>query len=72
MGKQIAVCLSDDLVDFVDGVVAAGAARSRAALECERWRPVAARDAAILTEAGIDPDLTGLAGYAQRHVAGLD
>jgi antitoxin MazE3 len=73
MSKQIAVRLSDDLVEFVDEVVGSGRERSRAAvvsraLERERRRAVAERDAAILSEAGPDPELAGLAEYAH----GLD
>lgn len=69
MSKQIAVRLSDELVDFVDQVVGSGAERSRAAvvtraLERERRRAIAARDAEILARAGADPDLAGLAAYA--------
>jgi len=71
MSKQIAVRLPEDIVEFVDGVVSAGQASSRAAvvtlaLERERRRAVAARDAAILAGAGDDPDMDSLA----RHVAG--
>ncbi len=69
MSKQIAVRLADELVAFVDEVVDAGGARSRAAvvtlaLERERRRAVAARDAAILARTGPDPELDGLAEYA--------
>ena len=69
MSKQIAVRLADELVDFVDGVVSSGDGRSRAAvvahaLERERRRMVAARDAQILAGAGSDPELAGLAEYA--------
>lgn len=69
MSKQIAVRLSDDLVDFVDELVSSGAARSRAgvvtrALERERRRAIAARDAQILARTGPDPELAGLAEYA--------
>jgi Arc/MetJ-type ribon-helix-helix transcriptional regulator len=72
MSKQIAVRLPDDLVDFVDGIVDAGTARSRAtvvtrALERERRRALAERDARILAGAGPDPELDGLA----EHAAGL-
>ena len=71
MGKQIAVRLSDELVDFVDELVDSGAARSRAAvvtraLERERRRAVAARDAEILSQTGPDPELDGLAEHAAR------
>ncbi len=71
MSKQIAVRLPDDLVDFVDEVVATGGATSRAgvvtqALARERRRAVAQRDAEILARTGPDPDLAGLAKYAAR------
>jgi Arc/MetJ-type ribon-helix-helix transcriptional regulator len=69
MSRQIAVRLPDELVDFVDELVDSGAGRSRAAvvtqaLERERRRAVAARDAQILARTGGDPELAGLAGYA--------
>ena len=72
MSKQIAVRLPDELVDFVDERVDAGAGHSRAAvvtraLERERRRVIAARDAEILVRTGADPDLAGLA----EHVSGL-
>jgi Arc/MetJ-type ribon-helix-helix transcriptional regulator len=77
MSKQIAVRLSDELVAFVDGVVESGEERSRAAvvtraLQRERRRVAAARDAAILASAGSDPELEGLAEYAARVPRGLD
>lgn len=70
MTRQIAVRLPNDLVDFVDGLVAEGEANSRAAvvkwaLERERRRAVAARDAAILARTGDDPDMDSLA----QHIA---
>ena len=69
MSKQIAVRLSDDLVEFVDEVVGSGRAPSRAsvvttALERERRRAIAARDSEILAATGPDPDLAGLAAFA--------
>lgn len=69
MSKQIAVRLPDDLVDFVDELVDKGDERSRAAvvtraLERERRRAVAARDAEILARTGPDPELAGLAEHA--------
>ena len=69
MSTQIAVRLPDDLVAFVDDLVSQGDATSRAAvvsraLERERRRKVAERDAAILAHAGTDPDLDSLAEYA--------
>lgn len=77
MSKQIAVRLPDDLVDFADDVVRSGGTRSRAtlvarALERERRRLTAARDATILAGAAPDRDLQGLAEYAagRRHDVG--
>jgi Arc/MetJ-type ribon-helix-helix transcriptional regulator len=72
MSKQIAVRLPDELVEFVDSAVASGRARSRAsvvtqALERERRRVIAEKDAAILARTGPDPELAGLA----EHVAGM-
>jgi Arc/MetJ-type ribon-helix-helix transcriptional regulator len=69
MSKQIAVRLPDELVAFVDDAVASGATRSRAAmvahaLERERRRAVAEKDAEILARSGPDQDLEGLAEYA--------
>jgi Arc/MetJ-type ribon-helix-helix transcriptional regulator len=68
MSKQIAVRLPDDLVEFIDGLVSHGAAASRAdavsqALDRERRRRVAARDAAILAATGPDPEFDSLAEY---------
>jgi Arc/MetJ-type ribon-helix-helix transcriptional regulator len=72
MSKQIAVRLSDELVEFVDEVVNSGAGRSRAAvvtraLEREHRRFLATRDAQILARTGPDPELAGLA----EHTVGL-
>jgi Arc/MetJ-type ribon-helix-helix transcriptional regulator len=72
MSRQIAVRLPDDIVEFIDELVADGRATSRAvvvgkALERERRRAIAARDAAILVETGDDPDMQELA----EHVAGV-
>jgi Arc/MetJ-type ribon-helix-helix transcriptional regulator len=78
MSKQIAVRLPDDIVEFIDRLVEKGEASSRAdvvarAVDRERRRNVAARDAAILAQAGADPDLDGLAAYAVRtRLDGLD
>ena len=71
MTRQIAVRLPDDLVDFVDTVVAQGNAPSRAAvvvqaLQRERRRESAARDAAILAKEHSDADMDALAEYAAR------
>jgi Arc/MetJ-type ribon-helix-helix transcriptional regulator len=72
VSTQIAVRLPEDLVDFIDQLVASGRASSRAAvvsqaLRRERRREVAARDAAILAAAGEGDDLDELA----RHVVDL-
>lgn len=77
MTQQIAVRLPEDLVAFVDGLVAEGQARSRAvvvsrALERERRRLAASEDATILAKADPDPDLDRLATYAARVPLGLD
>jgi Arc/MetJ-type ribon-helix-helix transcriptional regulator len=71
MSKQIAVRLPQELVDFVDDVVGSGAEPSRAAvvtraLERERRRATAARDAEILARAAQDPELAGLAEHTAR------
>jgi Arc/MetJ-type ribon-helix-helix transcriptional regulator len=76
MSKQIAVRLPDELVEFVDEVVDSGGGRSRAAvvgraLERERRRMVAARDAAILADTGSDPDLAKLAEHVARLPSAL-
>ena len=69
MSTQIAIRLPDDLVAFVDDLISHGDATSRAAvvsraLEMERRRKVAERDAMILALAGTDTDLDRLAKYA--------
>ena len=69
MSKQIAVRLPEDLVEFVDGVVASGQEASRAAvvtraLERDQRRATAERDAAILAASGPDSELAGLAEYS--------
>ncbi|WP_114454455.1 ribbon-helix-helix domain-containing protein [Halopolyspora algeriensis] len=71
MTKQIAVRLPDALVEFIDEHVEHGEATSRAdfvahALERQRRREVAARDAAILAQANSDTDLDSLADHAAR------
>jgi Arc/MetJ-type ribon-helix-helix transcriptional regulator len=72
MSRQIAVRLPEDLVEFIDEMVGSGRQPSRAAvvaraLERERRRTAAMRDAKILAETGPDPELEGLA----EHAAGL-
>jgi len=68
---QIAVRLPDDTVRHLDELVAAGEAPSRAsvierALAREFRRLIAAKDAAILAEAGRDADMDSLADYGAR------
>lgn len=77
MSKQIAVHLPDSLVAFVDDVVESGSERSRAAvvtraLERERRRMIAARDAEILARTRPDTELEGLAQYAVNQPIPLD
>ncbi len=74
MSKQIAVRLPDDLVEFVDDLIADGDATSRAAvvsyaLERERRRRLAAKDAAILARATRDRELDDLARYAAASIS---
>jgi Arc/MetJ-type ribon-helix-helix transcriptional regulator len=68
VSTQIAIRLPDNMVAFLDHLVAEKRAASRAevvvrALERERCREIASRDAAVLTESGEDPDLAGLIRY---------
>jgi Arc/MetJ-type ribon-helix-helix transcriptional regulator len=77
MSKQIAVRLPDELVEFVDVLVESGGGRSRAtvvarALERERRRMIAARDAEILSGHGPDLELAGLAEHAAGLASPLD
>lgn len=77
MSKQIAVRLPDDLVAFLDRLVRDGQVSSRAAvvsraLERERRRETAARDAAILAQTDEDPDLDSLAEYVAGVPLNMD
>lgn len=77
MSIQIAVRLPDELVAFLDGEVRDHRAPSRAAvvqraLEWERRRQIAARDAAILARCGADAEMDSLAGYAAKLPIELD
>ena len=78
MSKQLTVRLADELVEFIDGLVRAGGAPSRAAviasaLDHERRRAIAHRDAAILAGIVGPDDLDGLAAYsAGVSLADLD
>ena len=71
MSTQIAVRLPEELVEFIDRLVAEGRAPSRAAvvssaIKREQRRERAARDAAILAATGGDDDLDALARHAVR------
>ena len=71
MSKQLTVRLSDDLVEFIDRRIKDGKAPSRAAvvataLDRERRRAIAERDAAILARTASGDDLAELAAYASR------
>jgi Arc/MetJ-type ribon-helix-helix transcriptional regulator len=77
MTMQIAVRLPDDMVAFLDRLVAEGRAPSRAsvverALAREIRRQIAARDAAILAGMEPDADLDSLADYAARGEPDID
>jgi len=77
MTTQITVRLPDDLVAFVDALVAEGAVRSRAdavarALARERRRQTALRDVALLRQRGGDPDLDAVAQHAAAHPVDID
>jgi Arc/MetJ-type ribon-helix-helix transcriptional regulator len=70
VSTQIAVRLPEELVEFIDRLVSDGRAPSRAAvvsqaLQRERRRELATRDAAILAAAE-DDDLDALAEHAAR------
>lgn len=74
VSKQIAVRLPDDIVDFIDQAVRDQSVPSRAAfvqkaLDRERRRLTAARDAALLSHEGGDPDGFDLLA---AYVSGLD
>ena len=71
MSTQIAVRLPEELVAFIDRLVSDGRAPSRdavvsQALQRERRRELAARDAAILAGAAEDDDLDSLAEHSAR------
>jgi Arc/MetJ-type ribon-helix-helix transcriptional regulator len=77
MSTQIAVRLPDDVVAFLDREVSQRRAPSRAAvvlraLERERRRQTAARDAAILAATEPDHDLDELAEYSAKPAYDID
>ena len=72
MSTQIAVRLPDEMVAFLDRLVATGKARSRAALvasalEREMRRQAAEQDAQILREHGPADDLDAVVKWAAAH-----
>lgn len=77
MSTQIAVRLPDEIVAFLDREVSENRAPSRAAvvvraLERERRREIAARDAAILAASEPDQDLDALAQFSAKLAADID
>jgi len=77
MTTQITVRLPDELVEFLDGHVAAGEAASRAslvarALERERRRHIAMEDARIYAASGDDPDLAAFTSHAAATTPPLE
>jgi Arc/MetJ-type ribon-helix-helix transcriptional regulator len=76
MSQRIAVRLPDEIVEFLDEMVGAGEGQSRAAvvsraLERERRRIAAERDAEILARIGPDADLVGLAEHTADRRSSL-
>ena len=72
MTTQIAVRLPDELVKFLDQLVMQGEAKSRAAavthaLERDRRRRMAERDAAVYASEK-DPDMDHVAAWVARNV----
>ncbi|MEX2289879.1 MAG: antitoxin [Mycobacteriales bacterium] len=77
MTKQIALRLPDDLVHFLDDLVATGAAASRAdvvtrALLRERRRAAVERDVQLLIKHGEDEDLEAMVAWTSRQPLDLD
>ncbi|MBI1757624.1 MAG: hypothetical protein HYR62_00110 [Actinobacteria bacterium] len=76
MTIQITVRLPDELVAFVDELVASGTVASRAeavtwALRRDRRRRTALADAEILREQGADPELEAIVAHTAAHPADL-
>jgi Arc/MetJ-type ribon-helix-helix transcriptional regulator len=72
MSTQIAVRLPDEVVAFIDDLVAHGDAGSRAqvvsrALERERRRLRAERDAVIYAADGPDPEMDAFVAHTSRR-----
>lgn len=74
MTVQISLRLPDDLVEFLDQSVSAGAAGSRAdlvsvALEREKRRQAALVDAAVVNAEGPQDDLDSLVEWTAHHAS---
>ncbi|MCL4445626.1 MAG: ribbon-helix-helix domain-containing protein [Actinobacteria bacterium] len=72
MTKQLTVRLAEDLVEFIDERVQQGKAPSRAAvvaaaIDRERRREIAERDAEILARSTSHDDLDDLAAFAAHN-----
>lgn len=77
MSTQIAVRLPDDLVAFIDELVASGEVPSRAdvvrrALQREQRRRIAERDLEIILRTGPDPDLAAFSAQAAKTPLDID
>jgi len=77
MTTQITVRLPDELVEFVDALVADGVVKSRAeavhrALARDRRHRLALDDVEILRREGADPDLEAFTAYVTSHPVELD
>lgn len=77
MTTQIAIRLPEEMVEFLDKVVASGRARSRAsvvanAVEREMRRLIAEHDAATLRERGAADDLDPLVDWVAQHLGAAD
>jgi Arc/MetJ-type ribon-helix-helix transcriptional regulator len=77
MSMQIAVPLPEEMVEFLDGLVADGRAPSRAAvvssaIEREMRRLLAERDAEILRREGAADDLDGLVDWTFSNVVAIE
>lgn len=77
MTQQIAVRLPEELVEFVDGLVADGTEKSRAAvvakaLAREKRRRAEDRDIAILMREGDDEDLQAFIRHTAHRPIDID
>lgn len=77
MSTQIAVRLPDDLVEFLDAIVASGASPSRAAvvttaLERDFRRRLAERDAVVFSRDGGYPDLAAMTDHVSSRLSEIE